>query len=162
MRKYTLSGDVNEESFKDFCEHISIFETESDDPIELELNSQGGAAIDALAFYSRMRLSRCDINVTVLGMAGSAAVLILAGGDYRRMAKESWLYVHEDESTLKSTNVSDFESHAKHMRRLETQWDILLEDLTGTPADKWAELHKADLFLTPKECVQLGIADEII
>lgn len=163
MRKVYLTGDIDEESFKDFCEKLDELESQSEDPVEVELNSIGGNALDAVAFLSRIRLSPCDINITVFGLAGSAAVLVLAAGDYRRMAKESWVMVHEDSSNLKNVTTSELEKQAKIARALEDQWCILLESLTGTKKETWETLHKSgDLYIMPKDCVILGIADEVI
>lgn len=163
MRKVYMTGDIDEDSFKEFCEKLDELESDSSDPVELELNSQGGNALDAIAFLSRIRLSPCEVNVTVFGLAGSAAVLVLAAGDYRRMTKESWVMVHEDSTTLKNVVTSELEKQSKIARALEDQWCSLLEDLTGTKKERWAELHKAgDLYIMPKDCVILGIADEVI
>lgn len=163
MRKIYLSGDIDEESFQTFCERLDELEAESGDSINMELNSIGGNALDAIAFLGRMRLSPCEIIVTVFGLAGSAAVLVLAAGDYRRMTKESWLMVHEDSHSIKDVPTSVLEKEAAAARMFETQWCLLLEDLTGTKKEIWADLHKrGDLFLNPKECVTLGIVDEII
>lgn len=163
MRKVYLTGDIDEESFKEFCERLDELETQSEDPIEVELNSIGGNALDAVAFLSRIRLSPCEVNITVFGLAGSAAVLVLAAGDYRRMTKESWVMVHEDSCTLKHVTTSELEKQTKIARALEDQWCTLLESLTGTKKETWAALHKSgDLYIMPKECVQLGLADEVI
>lgn len=165
MRKFYLSGDIDEESFKEFCETMDKLEENSQhtQPVELILNSTGGSALDAIAFVSRMRLSSCDVNVTVFGLAGSAAVLILAAGNYRRMTKESWLMVHEDAQNVKNVPTSELEKIAAVARQHEQHWCMLLEDLTGTKKEEWARLHKAgDLYLTPEQCHQLGIVDEII
>lgn len=163
MRKVYLTGDIDEESFVEFCERLDTLEADSNDPIELELNSIGGNALDAIAFLSRMRLSPCDINVTVFGLAGSAAVLVLAAGDYRRMTKESWVMVHEDSTSLRDATTSELEKQTKIARAMEEQWCSLLQDLTGTKKETWSALHKSgDLYIMPKECVQLGLADEVV
>lgn len=165
MRKIYLSGDINEESFKEFCEQMDAFENErnGDRDIEIVLNSIGGNALDAIAFLGRIRTSPCEVNVTVYGLAGSAAVLVLAACDYRKMTKESWLMVHEDDHSNKNVSTTKLEQEAAIARLMEDQWSQILEDLTGTKKEVWADLHKrGDIYLNPKECVQLGIVDEII
>jgi len=167
MRKIILSGDINEESFAEFCEQMDELENvpsgAKTDDIELVLNSTGGNALDAVAFMSRMRLSPCDVNVTVFGLAGSAAVLILASGDYRRMTQESWVMVHEDSASYRAVTTSQLEKEAIMARKFEDQWDEIMERVSGTKKDVWKELHRnGDLYLTPKECVSLGICDEVV
>lgn len=163
MRKICLSGSIDEESFAEFCEKLDELEAASTKDVELVLNSIGGNALDAIAFLGRIRTSPCDINVTVYGLAGSAAVLVLAACDYRRMTKESWLMVHEDSGSYRSLSTTEIEKQAKIARAMEDQWSSILEGLTGTKKERWAELHKAgDLYIMPKDCVILGIVDEVI
>lgn len=163
MRKIYLSGEINEESFKEFSEQLDEMALESSKDIEIELNSIGGNALDAIAFLSKIRLSRCDITVTVYGIAGSAAVMILAAGDNRRMTKESWVMVHEDSGSYEDIKSSELSKQAMIADTLENQWCSLLEECTGTSKEKWASLHKSgDLYLTPTYCLSLNLIGSII
>lgn len=163
-RKIYLIGDIDESAFQSFSEQLAVFEKNKSnrDPIEIDLNSGGGSAMDALAFCSRIRNSKLQINVTVYGLVGSAAVLVFAACNNRRMTKESWMMVHEDSVNLKTINTTQYEKQAKHMRRLESQWCRLLFDFTGTEIKVWERLHKEETYLNPNECVNLGIATEIV
>lgn len=168
-RKIYLSGSVDEESFKEFCEKMDEFEEifsrqgrSTKMIVELVVNSIGGNALDAIAFLGRMRTSKITINVTVYGLCGSAAVMLLAAGKNRKMTKESWLYVHEDSASYKEHNTSQLEKQSKTARMFEDQWSTILEELTGTSKERWAALHKEDLYISAKDCVELGIVDEII
>ena len=161
MRKIRLSGGVDEESFGAFCEALDAFEAESSQPVEFELCSGGGDAYIALAFAARMRTSPCQITVTVYGACQSAAVLILAAGNKRAMTKESWVMVHEDHGEI-SDKVTLMEVETHHLRAMEDQWAKLLAELTKASAKKWAKLHKETTYLTPEQCVKLGLADEIV
>jgi len=165
VHKIFVIGDINEESYREFSEKLTEIEqlnTKKSYDVLVELNSGGGSALDALAFCSRIRTSSCKINVVVHGFCGSAAVLVLAAGHRRSMAKEAWLMVHEDSLNKFSGNTSEIEKQAKRLRVLEDQWCALLYELTGTSKEIWAELHKKDLYLTPEQCQRYGIVDEII
>lgn len=55
----------------------------SDDPdrdINLYINSPGGSITAGLAIYDTMRMISCDVATYCVGMAGSMATPILAGG----------------------------------------------------------------------------------
>ncbi len=169
MNKIYIVGTIDENSFKEFSEQLTEFETKAkaskhfaDRPVEIEMNSFGGCAMDALAFYSRIRNSQLQINITAYGLIASAAVLVFAACDHRRMTKESWMMVHEDSDSVKAKNTSDFEKTASHMRSMENQWNDLLEKRTKAYSTEWASLHKKETYLTPEQCKELGIVDEII
>jgi ATP-dependent protease ClpP protease subunit len=162
MRTLNIIGDIDAESYANFVTELRELEAESNDDIEIELNSEGGIALDAIAFSSRMRVSPCKFTIKAYGLVGSAAVLILASGDKRIMTRESWLYVHEDQNPKVRESTSEKEKAAKQMRRFENQWNQLLEFYTKTSAELWADLHRKDLFISAEECVTLGIVDEVV
>lgn len=164
MRKIHIIGDIGEDSFRDFCEKLDDLEAKkSNTPIEVELNSIGGNALDAIAFVSRMRVSPYQFNITVFGIAGSAAVLILAAGNHRRITRESWVMVHQDAHSEKSVPTKNFIQAAENARIMEKQWAALLEELTGTDRETWYNLHESgDLYLTPERCLDLKLVHEVI
>jgi len=162
-RRIIITGEINDESYKEFSSSLlQLEEISKTQSIVLELSSEGGDAYCALAFSGRMRNSPCDIIIHAYGLVASAAVLILASGDTRYIAKEAWVMVHEDSLSELEGNVTQLEKTAKHLRRLEDQWAWLLESMTSTNLEEWARLHKEEKFLTPQECIELGLVDKII
>lgn len=164
MRKIYLSGDIDEESFKEFCEKLDELLLENPKKtIYLDLNSNGGVALSGIAFAERIRLSSAPIHITVYGQASSAAVLVLAAGKYRKMSKGSLVMVHEDQGSYKDLTTSRLAKEAANAGMIEEHWAVLLERFTGTASDVWRSMHaKGDLYLNPDECKELGLIDEII
>ncbi len=161
MSKIYIVGDINEESFQKFSEELTELENEDASTINIELLSAGGIAVDALAFAARMRMSPRNLTITAYGEVASAAVLILAYGAVRRMTKEAWVMVHEDSGKCNG-DVSTVEKRAKHWRRMEDQWNLLLSQNTNADVETWAQLHKDETYLSAEECLNLGLIDEII
>ncbi len=165
MKLYII-GDINDESYKEFSEALSHIELlnnpDTSGSVEIELNSGGGDAVTALAFFSRMRTSPFKFEVTLHGCAMSAAVLILAAGDVRRMAREAWVMVHEDSETIKNAFVKTIEKRADQLRMLEEQWNELLASRTKTTVDTWHHLHDDETYLNAEDCLVMGLIEEII
>jgi ATP-dependent Clp endopeptidase proteolytic subunit ClpP len=156
-----ISG-IDEAAFKEFSDEMDLLEARSStERIEIELSSGGGSAYDALAFYSRIRMSPCPVRILAFGLVASAAVLVLGAGDVRVMFRESWVMVHEDSSKLNG-HVYELERQSAHMRRLENQWNELLAKHTLVDAETWAGLHRATTYLSAAECLELGLIDKII
>lgn len=164
MRTIKIIGGIDSDSYKEFSAQLDTFEVKPKEPVLVELNSEGGSAYDALAFYDRIRLSTCDIEVRVFGQCSSAAVLVLAAGDRRSMTSSAWVLVHEDstEEMLTDKRVGQAEKDLRHLRRLEEQWNRLLEFRTGTPEATWAALHSNETYLSAEECANLGLIHEIV
>lgn len=157
-----IVGSIDEDMYREFSEKLHEFEAKKVRDVFVELSSVGGHAYDALAFYSRMRLSPCNITVLAYGLVASAAVLVLAAGDRRLMTKEAWVMVHEDSVHKFSGDVEEVEKAAKQLRVSEDQWNVLLEDRTGTVWSHWEKLHKAEVFLTAMTCLNLNLVQEIV
>jgi ATP-dependent Clp protease, protease subunit len=162
-RILNIIGDIDLENFKEFSVLLDALENKgSETDIHIRLSSPGGDVYSALAFASRIRLSQCNIIITAYGTVASAAVLVLAAGDYRIMAKESWVMVHEESGEGSFASVEVLERETKHARRMEDQWDDLLAQWTRTDRTIWANLHKKTTYLTAQDCLQLGLIEKII
>lgn len=159
-RKIHIISEISEETFLAFCKRLSYLERQSSAPITIELSSPGGGAYDALAFSARIRSSPCQIIVRAYGLVASAAVLVLAAGNVRKLAAEAWVMVHEDSGTHSGT-VTDLKRESGHIGRLEDQWSVLLEKVTKTSAATWRQLHHDSTYLTAAKCLELGLVDEI-
>lgn len=160
-RTIVISGDIDSEAYLAFTERLAELEEESDVDVTLELNSQGGCAEDALAIVGRMRTSKCRVNVFVSGACYSAAAVILAAGDSRAITTESWVMVHEEQGKS-GGSVSAREKDLAHYRRMENQWNSLMAFYTTASVEKWAQLHKNETYLTPAECLELGLVDKVV
>ncbi len=156
-----IIGSIDEEAFRKISDELDDLENKPNEKISLYLSSGGGSVYDALAIAGRIRISPCLITITAYGLVASAAVLILAAGDDRRMTRESWVMVHEESGKIKGS-VTEMEKETAQLRRMEFQWSDLLHGFTSTPADKWGELHRVTTYLSAQECLDLNLIDRII
>lgn len=155
-----ITGEITQKSFRSFANKLL---THGHYKVNILLNSDGGDAYAALAYFDLIKNSQKTIFITATGLVASAAVLILAAGQHRHMTTNSWVMVHEDSVAVEEgMNVSQIERDAAHSRRLETQWSEILSSVTNTTVDKWNELHKAETYLNAKECLELGLIDKIV
>lgn len=161
-RKLYIIGAVDWENYGVFSEALDALEQESKKPVEIELASDGGDAHAALAFSDRINNSPCDILITGTGSVASAAVLILASGDYRQLTRTAWVMVHEEVGELDFSSVVAAERETKQLRALETQWNKLLASVTLATAADWERLHKETTHLSSQDCLALGLVDRII
>jgi ATP-dependent protease ClpP protease subunit len=92
----------------------------------------------------------------------SAAVLILACGNVRRMSRYSWFMSHKASYTLEGDHDKIVEEVA-HMEQEEQLWAHWMEELSTTDSEYWlSSCHKKNMYLTAEECLQHGVIDEII
>jgi ATP-dependent Clp protease protease subunit len=139
---------------------------ESEDPdrdIWLYINSPGGSITAGLAIYDTMRHIRPDIATVCVGMAGSMATPILAGGTKgkRYSLPHSTVHMHPAGGGARGY-APDVEIMAKELLREQQLIRELLSRDTGQSVERIAKDFDRDLFMTPEQAKEYGIIDEIL
>lgn len=139
---------------------------ESEDPdrdIWLYINSPGGSITAGLAIYDTMRHIRPDVATVCVGMAGSMATPILAGGakGKRYSLPNSTIHMHPAGGGARGY-APDIEIMARELLREQQLIRELLVRDTGQVMEKIAKDFDRDLFMTPEQAKTYGIIDEIL
>lgn len=139
---------------------------ESEDPdrdIWLYINSPGGSVTAGLGIYDTMHHIRPDVATVCVGMAGSMATPILAGGTKgkRYSLPHSTIHMHPAGGGARGY-APDVEIMARELLRLQQVVRELLAKDTGQPIERIAKDFDRDLFMTPEQAKEYGIIDEIL
>ena len=126
-----------------------LLHLESEDPdkdINLYINSPGGDVSALLAIYDTMQYIKCDVSTIVMGLAASAAaVLLLAGAPGKRFAlPNSRVLLHQPHGGAQGQAV-DIEIQAKEIMRLRALLEQIIATHTGQPLEKVSEGHRPRL-----------------
>ena len=143
-----------------------LLHLESEDPdkdVNLYINSPGGDVSALLAIYDTMQYIKCDVSTIVMGLAASAAaVLLLAGAPGKRFAlPNARVLLHQPHGGAQGQAV-DIEIQAKEIMRLRTLLEQIISEHTGQPLEKVAKDTDRDYILTAEEAKAYGVIDEII
>ncbi len=160
MSRIYLIGEINWENYAKFTKTLSEHELKGKNVI-IELESEGGDPKASLAFYSRIKNAGVRITIEVRGFCASAAVLVLAAGHKKNMAKEAWVMVHE-ETDKQHGFVHDLEREIAHSRDMEDQCCRIMAEHTGVSSEEWAVMQEVTTYMTAKDCLKAGLIDEII
>ena len=139
---------------------------EHEDPerdIHLYINSPGGSITAGLAIYDTMRAIRPDVSTVCVGMAGSMATPILAGGarGKRYSLPHSTIHMHPAGGGARGY-APDVEIMARELLREQQLIRELLAKDTGQSIDRIAKDFDRDLFMDPNQAKEYGIIDEIL
>jgi ATP-dependent protease ClpP protease subunit len=77
------------------------------------------------------------------------------------MTKNSTVMVHEG-SAFESGKTSDVLKGADHLKKLQSNINRIMGEVTNKNTDFWEGVSKSDTYLTAEECLDYGIVDEII
>jgi ATP-dependent Clp protease protease subunit len=143
-----------------------LLHLESEDPdkdVNLYINSPGGDVSALLAIYDTMQYIKCDVSTIVMGLAASAAaVLLLAGAPGKRFAlPNSRVLLHQPHGGAQGQAV-DIEIQAKEIMRLRALLEDIISQHTGQPLEKVTKDTDRDFILTAQEAKDYGVVDDIL
>jgi ATP-dependent Clp protease protease subunit len=143
-----------------------LLHLESEDPdkdINLYINSPGGDVSALLAIYDTMQYIKPDVSTLVMGLAASAAaVLLLAGAPGKRYAlPNSRILLHQPHGGAQGQAV-DIEIQAREIMRLRELLESIIARHTGQSLEKVSKDTDRDFILTAEDAKNYGAIDDII
>ena len=142
---------------------------QSQDPqrdISVYINSPGGEIYSGIAMYDTIKHVKNDVKTVNVGLAASAASILLAAGTKgKRFAlPNSYTLIHQP--LIRGGGVegqaTDIEIEAKHMIKTKHQFAQIIADATGKPFDKVMQDMERDYWMDSKEALGYGLIDEIM
>lgn len=128
--------------------------------ITLSVNSPGGSLFDGLAIYNALAQSGKAITGKVMGVAASAASIVLMACSKIVMPKNSHMMVHKG-SNIVYGNADEMREMANVLDTLDASIAATYSARTGKPVDEIkAMLDSGDTWLTADQAVEMGFADE--
>lgn len=139
---------------------------EAEDPekdIQLYINSPGGDLQAALAIYDAMQYVRCPVRTICVGIAASAAALILAGGakGKRYALPNSRIMIHQPWGMVGGQAV-DIKIEADEIIKLRNRVNEILAHHTGQPKEKIERDTDRNFWMSAEEAKAYGLVDEVI
>lgn len=158
-----ITGSIEDNQSFDWLDAaMTEMERKSKKAITLKINSPGGSTYEALAMVDRMQESKCQIITKCYGHAMSAAGLILAAGDKRYMGTRSWFMYHEATYGTSVDKHSHLKEFIQQMDKEERAWARTMAEFSNQPLEFWENAaHKHDFYLDAKQCLELGVVDEL-
>jgi len=140
---------------------------QSEDPdkdIHIYINSPGGSITSLFAIYDTMQYVRNDVATTVMGLAASAAAVILASGTKgkRYALPHSRVLIHQPHAGGITGQAVDIEIHAREILLYRKMIDEILASHTGQDIDKISKDTDRDFIMSAEESKSYGMVDEVI
>ena len=140
---------------------------EQEDPdkdIDLYINSPGGSVTAGLAMYDCMQLVKPDVSCICMGLAASAAAVLLAGGakGKRYALPFSRIMIHQPWIGNIGGQATDIDIHAKQILKTRETLNQILADHTGQKLEKIQIDTERDYYMSAAEAVEYGIIDQVI
>jgi ATP-dependent Clp protease, protease subunit len=127
----------------------------------LHLQTNGGEIFPAFSIIDTIRTMKTPVHTHVEGLVASAGTLISTVGQKKYMTKYSYMLVHQ----LRGESYGKYQDLADDMINYNSYMNMIrsyYKEYTKIPVKKLDELLKRELCLTAKECLELGLIDEIL
>jgi len=138
---------------------------ESSDPtkdIYLYINSPGGSVTSAMAIYDTMNHIKPDVQTICVGVAASAAAVLLSSGQVgkRFILPNAEVMIHQVMGGVEG-QASDIEISARHILKIKENLNKILAKNTGKSVAEIEKDSDRDHYLSADEAKKYGLVDEI-
>lgn len=157
ISEYSWWGDeVTPAAFKK-----ELYEKGDGKPVTLLVNSPGGEVIAASVIRSILQEYPGQVTADIVGLAASAATIVITGADRVRMRESALMMIH-DPSTIAWGTIDDIK---QALGLLETVKDGIIdtyETRTGKSRAELARMMKNETWMTAREAKEHGFVDEVV
>jgi ATP-dependent Clp protease protease subunit len=139
---------------------------EAEDPkkeIKLYIHSPGGSVSAAMAIYDTMNHIKPDVSTICIGLAASAAAVLLSSGakGKRYALPNAEVMIHQVMGGAEG-QASDIAISAKHILRIKENLNKILSKNTGKSFDQVEKDSDRDYYMTADESKKYGLIDEVL
>ncbi len=173
-RHITISTDINEHTARDIISQINeINQTDLErrlsivdyvpQPIQMYINSGGGAVTDGFAIISAMEISETPIITYGMGLVASMALAIFVAGDIR-IASRFTRFMYHSISYGMMGHITEHEEMREEADVLQRMYDSLMFDKTSLTKEKLKEIRemKKNFYFGAVKACKLGISDRVL
>ncbi|HLC95050.1 MAG TPA: ATP-dependent Clp protease proteolytic subunit [Patescibacteria group bacterium] len=131
--------------------------------IKMYINSPGGVVTAALAIYDTMQYVKPEVQTICIGMAASAAALLLASGKKgkRMILPNGEVMIHQVLGGAEG-QATDVDIHARHILKTRDRLNQILAKHTGQKLAKIEKDTERDYFMSAEEALKYNIVDKVI
>ncbi len=136
---------------------------DSEAPIQMYINSPGGAVYAGMAIYDTMQMISNPISTLAVGMTASFGTLLLTAGTkgQRYALPNATIHMHQPLGGA-SGQASDIEIQAKEILRLKDRLNEILAKHTNQEIATIEKDTNRDFYLDATGAVEYGLVDQVM
>lgn len=129
--------------------------------INIYINSLGGSVMEGVAIYNQLKRHKAYKTVYIDGFACSVASVIAMAGDKVIMPENTVMMIH-NAWTYTCGNASELRKQADDLAVMDTAFRqaYMIKSNGKISEEKLIEMLDAETYLTAKQCIEYGFADE--
>lgn len=159
-----LSGAIDDDMANIIIAQLLFLESEDQKKdIKLYVHSPGGSVTAAMAIYDTMNHIKPDVSTICIGIAASAAAIILSSGTKgKRFAlPNAEVMIHQVMGGAEG-QASDIAISARHILRTKENLNKILAKNTGKSITQVEKDSDRDYYMVAEEAKKYGLVDEVL
>jgi ATP-dependent Clp protease protease subunit len=173
QRSIMFVGEVNEEKAADLISALLVLsqdkkeDEERAEDIKLYISTYGGSAHEMFGVYDVMNFCKsfCDIETIGIGKVMSAGTLLLAAGTKgkRKLGKNCQVMIH----SVNGGSIGELHSLENEMEQMKNLQDTYIQCMSEETSMTKRQIQtlinrKVNVYLSSKEAIEKGLADEVL
>ncbi len=144
-----------------------LLHLEGEDPdkdINMYINSPGGSTYALMAIYDTMQFIKADVSTYCMGLAASAAAVLLAGGaaGKRFALPHSRIMLHQPHISGLGGQATDIEIHAREILKTREEINEILVQHTNHDIERVSDDTERDYWMSAEASKEYGVIDEVL
>jgi ATP-dependent Clp protease, protease subunit len=162
-RTIVISGEVNQRLAASVTAQLLALSAESDKPINIFINSQGGHVESGDTIHDMIRFVKPRVRMIGTGWVASAGALIFVSvpPDDRYCLPQTRFLLHQPAGGMRGT-AADIDIEAREIIRMRARLNEIFAAATGQKIEKIQEDTHRNFWLSAEEAKEYGLVTNII
>lgn len=162
-RTLIISGEVNQKLASEVMGQLLALDAESDEPITVFINSQGGHVESGDTIHDMIRFISSPVRMVGTGWVASAGALIYVSvqRDQRYSLPNTRFLLHQPAGGTRGT-AADVEIEANQIVKMRERLNKLFAEQTGQPLERIIDDTHRNFWLSAGEAIEYGLVGSII
>lgn len=162
-RSVIISGEINQKLVDTVAKQLFVLQDESDDPIRVFINSQGGHVESGDTIYDLFKFVRPKIIAIGTGWVASAAITIYLGAakENRLSLPNTRYLIHQPMGGVQGT-ASDIKIEAEEIIKIRKRVNKIISNETGQNIKKVEKDTERNYWMSADEAIHYGLVSRIV
>ena len=162
-RTLIISGAIDQELAARIMAQLTVLSSESDDPITIFINSQGGHVESGDTIHDMIRFVKPRVRMVGTGWVASAGALIFVAADRedRYCLPNTRFLLHQPSGGMRGV-ASDIAIEAEEIVKMRRRINEMFAEQTGQPLERIQEDTDRNFWLSAQEARDYGLVGHIV
>ena len=162
-RTLIISGEVNQKLASSVMAQLLALAADSDDPITIFINSQGGHVESGDTIHDMIRFVKPRVRIVGTGWVASAGALIYVSvpRDDRFCLPHTRFLLHQPAGGV-GGSAADIDIEAREIIKMRERVNRVFAEQTGQPLERIEEDTRRNFWLSATEAQEYGLVGKII